>query len=77
MVALVGIEPTNDAVKEHCLNRLATGQYSFIQYMICYPRSSRKDSRSYTDSRRLSIRSTNGKDYTHCTCDNVLKKGYY
>mgnify|MGYP004631180451 CR=1 FL=1 len=45
----------------------------FIQYMICYPRSSRKDSRSYTDSRRLSIRSTNGKDYTHCTCDNVLK----
>ena len=39
--------------------------------MICYPRSSRKDSRSYTDSRRLSIRSTNGKDYTHCTCDNV------
>ena len=43
----------------------------FIQYMICYPRSSRKDSRSYTDSRRLSIRSTNGKDYIHCTCDNV------
>lgn len=46
----------------------------FIQYMICYPRSSRKDSRSYTDSRRLSIRSTNGKDYTHCTCGNVNKK---
>lgn len=47
---------------------------SHIQYMICYPRSSRKDSRSYTDSRRLSIRSTNGKDYTHCTCENVLEE---
>lgn len=49
----------------------------FIQYMICYPRSSRKDSRSYTDSRRLSIRSTNGKDYTHCTCENVLEEDIF
>lgn len=57
------------------LERLATTHC--IQYMICYPRSSRKDSRSYTDSRRLSIRSTNGKDYTHCTCENVLEEDIF